>query len=200
MAFVGGYLRSPRVKCAIFAAVLVLILITISKSSQQPYGLLNPISIGGYAPFSNEKSTDEDVRKLTHKTQAHTFWERVFKIIKSNGLKLTSTEIDNAIIYTKDSGEKKMNTREVLLSKANISEKAYQEFKRKHVTLLEELPSDLSPTTYVLNSNGIVFVGGGKFSWLSYLSLLGLRETGSKLPVEIMMPTYSDYDAHIFRL
>jgi alpha 1,2-mannosyltransferase len=78
-----------------------------------------------------------------------------------------------------------------------MSEKAFKEFKETHKILLEELPSGSPTTTYNPGSIEILFIGGGRFSWLSYLSLLGLRETGSKLPVEVIMPTYFDYEEEI---
>lgn len=192
MVVMGSYLRSLRVRCAIFGAVLVLlILIIISETSEQYDSYLSPIPIKGYyRSFSNERYIDEDMRKCANKAEAHTFWDKVFKIISENRLNLTSAELDNAISYNKVSDKTKMNTKEVLLSKATISEKAFKEFKERHKLLLEELPSELPTTTYNLGSSGIVFIGGGRFSWLSYLSLLGLRETGSKLPVEVIMPTY----------
>ncbi|CUM49769.1 unnamed protein product [Debaryomyces tyrocola] len=195
MILVGSYLRSIRVKFTVFGAVLVLlILITISETWKYD-SYISPISIKGYyASISNEKFTDEDIRKFkADKTEAYTFWNKVFKIIRENRLHLNKSELRNAISYTKVSGKKITNTKEVLLSKAIISDKAFKELQVRHKNVLEELPSELPTTTYNLESNGIVFVGGGKFSWLSYLSLLSLRETGSKLPVEVIMPTYFDY-------
>ena len=44
------------------------------------------------------------------------------------------------------------------------------------------------------NTNGIVFIGGGKFSWLTLLSIENLRSTGSILPIEVMIPTIDDYE------
>ena len=46
----------------------------------------------------------------------------------------------------------------------------------------------------IINSKGIVMVGGGKFSWLALLSIHQLRQIGSKLPVEVFIPTIQDYD------
>lgn len=84
-----------------------------------------------------------------------------------------------------------------MLSKANISKETFNEFKQKHDSLLKELPPVISEVTYKPNSSGIIYVGGGKYSWLSYILLLALRETGSKLPVEIMLPTINDYEKEL---
>ena len=198
MVVMGSVLRSLKVRCTIFAAVLVVIFVIISETSEQYESTLSPISIKGYYnSFSNERYTDGDEQNHANKKEAFAFWDKVFKIMNENRLKLTNAELDNAISYNKVSGKSKINTKEALLSKATISEKAFKEFKEGHKGLLDELPSELPNTTYNLGSSGIVFVGGGKFSWLSYLSLLGLRDTGSKLPVEVVMPTYSDYKKEV---
>lgn len=195
MVLVGSYLRSVRVKCAIFGTVLVLLLFLTISETWKYDSYISPISIkGDYASISNVRFTDEDIRYFNaNKEEAYTFWDKVFKIIRENRLHLSRSELRNAISYTKVSGKKITNTKELLLSKAVISDKAFKEFQVRHKNVLKELPSWLPTTTYNVESNGIVFVGGGKFSWLSYLSLLGLRDTGSKLPVEVIMPTYLDY-------
>lgn len=42
--------------------------------------------------------------------------------------------------------------------------------------------------------NGIVYIGGGKYSWISFLSIVQLRKTGSKTPVEVFIPSIEEYD------
>ncbi|KAK6205429.1 mannosyltransferase putative-domain-containing protein [Scheffersomyces amazonensis] len=43
-------------------------------------------------------------------------------------------------------------------------------------------------------SAGYVLVGGGRYSWLSYLVIRQIRASGGKLPIELFIPTKSDYD------
>jgi alpha 1,2-mannosyltransferase len=45
-----------------------------------------------------------------------------------------------------------------------------------------------------IEGNGVVIVGGGKFSWLTLLNIHQLRKTGSNLPVEVYIPSPQDYD------
>lgn len=45
-----------------------------------------------------------------------------------------------------------------------------------------------------IKGKGIVMVGGYKFSWLSLLNIHQLRRRGSKLPVEVYIPTVEEYD------
>lgn len=42
--------------------------------------------------------------------------------------------------------------------------------------------------------DGIVYVGGGKYNWLSVLSIKLLRETGCKLPIEVVIPELDEYE------
>ncbi|ODQ81483.1 glycosyltransferase family 71 protein, partial [Babjeviella inositovora NRRL Y-12698] len=44
---------------------------------------------------------------------------------------------------------------------------------------------------------GIVYVGGGKFSWLDVISIQQLRRLGSTLPVEVFIPTEEEYEAEL---
>lgn len=184
-------------KFAFFGAILILLVfVIIHETSKETYSL-TPISLKSNWS-SNERNTVKDDENLNvNKIKAQIFWNNLFETISKNSLDLTKDEINNAITYTRDSERKETYTRDVLLSKATISDKAYNEFKTKHKRLLQEIPSEIPTTAYKPGSNGIVFVGGGRYSWLSYLSLLGLRETGSKLPVEIIMPKYVDYEEEI---
>ncbi|TID18630.1 hypothetical protein CANINC_003880 [Pichia inconspicua] len=45
-----------------------------------------------------------------------------------------------------------------------------------------------------IEGQGIVIVGGGKFSWLALLNIHQLRKTGSQLPVEVYIPLKNDFD------
>ncbi|KAG7662004.1 uncharacterized protein J8A68_004504 [[Candida] subhashii] len=56
------------------------------------------------------------------------------------------------------------------------------------------LPTDPEWESYQ-GSSGYVIVGGGQYSWLSYLVIKQLRKTGAKLPIELFIPTKSDFEA-----
>ena len=145
-----------------------------------------------YSSITSGESSDL-VEKLSHK-----FWNHTFTIMNNNGLDFNSNEIEGVIHYNdKSEQDLKTSSKDGLLSKAKISKETFKEFKQKHDSLLNELPPVISESTYKPNSSGIIYVGGGKYSWLSYISLLGLRETGSKLPVEIMLPTINDYEKEL---
>ncbi|ODV83755.1 glycosyltransferase family 71 protein [[Candida] arabinofermentans NRRL YB-2248] len=61
----------------------------------------------------------------------------------------------------------------------------------KHDSVVKGLPNTI-PTFY--KGNGYVVVGGGKYSWFSLLGIETLRKLGSKLPVEVILPSSQDYE------
>ena len=55
------------------------------------------------------------------------------------------------------------------------------------------LPTDGKWSSY-RGSKGYVFVGGGQYSWLAYLTIKQLRAVGSILPVEVFIPNKEEYE------
>lgn len=183
--------------------IIAVIFFTTRHTHKQGYKSLSE-TISKYEKFSpfNSQLDAKDSLDFNLKPNVgdyelkpqHEFWNSIFTILNKNRLDIAEDKIDSAIQYIDKSQQREGNSKDALLSKAYISEDVFNEFKNKHEQLLNELPPTLSDSTFKANTDGIVLVGGGRFSWLSYLSLLALREAGSKLPVEIMMPTYNDYE------
>jgi alpha 1,2-mannosyltransferase len=71
----------------------------------------------------------------------------------------------------------------------------YQELKISHKTFVDSIPETYELGTYA--GTGIVFIGGGKFSWLSLLSIENIRSVGSKLPIELIIPEKEDYEPQL---
>lgn len=61
-----------------------------------------------------------------------------------------------------------------------------------HSKILKNLPEKAPEGLYA--NDGIVYVGGGKFNWLTLLSVRALRASGCQLPVEILIPTLDEYE------
>lgn len=55
------------------------------------------------------------------------------------------------------------------------------------------MKSDLEWSSFE-GSKGIVIIGGGKYSWLSYLVIRQIRLTGSTLPIELFIPSKDEYE------
>ncbi|EGW32290.1 type II Golgi membrane protein [Spathaspora passalidarum NRRL Y-27907] len=141
---------------------------------------------------TNVNEEDDEASEIT--SSAHAFWKRIFNIFDQNKI-VISGDISQAIVYTeKDRQKQGAATREALLSRASIHLAVMEELIEKHSSISKQLPSKIAQSTYKKNSKGVVLIGGTKFSWLSYLAIVALRETGSKLPVELIMPTKNDFE------
>ncbi|ODV77799.1 glycosyltransferase family 71 protein [Suhomyces tanzawaensis NRRL Y-17324] len=127
---------------------------------------------------------------------SHDFWNRIFTIFDNNKFNISEAERADPISYIKQvyNGPGVPTSKHALMTKAHFTQDTYDELRLKHGAVLKQLPNGLHQSTYKKNSRGIVLIGGGWYSWLSYLSLVSLRETGSKLPVEFILPTFHDYE------
>lgn len=70
-----------------------------------------------------------------------------------------------------------------------------QDMKKSHANVVAGIPTDFPPDVY--KGTGIAFIGGNKFSWLSLLSIENLRQTGSTVPVELIIPFPEDYEVEL---
>ncbi|CCG23130.1 Mnn2 alpha-1,2-mannosyltransferase [Candida orthopsilosis Co 90-125] len=108
--------------------------------------------------------------------------------------------------------------KEYLENVLDISETTFEEMKASHTKYVNEripqllnegvvtfgkmVPSDPDWEIYE-GSSGYVLVGGGRYSWLSYLVIKQIRATGAQLPIELFLATEDDYEKsfceHILR-
>lgn len=65
----------------------------------------------------------------------------------------------------------------------------------KHKYVIDNLPEKAPPGLY--KGNGIVYVGGGKFNWLTLLSIKSLRAMGSKVAIEVLIPHIDEFEPHL---
>ena len=127
--------------------------------------------------------------------QTHDFWYKVFNTFKKNKFIFYSN--DKNMLHLKDKHEwayPKEYSERALLDRASMSVHYLNQMKERHLAVLDTLPDHIPQSSYVKGSKGIVYVGGRFYSWLTYLSIKMLRENGSKLPVEVVMPTIEDYE------
>ena len=148
--------------------------------------------------LDNDKGNGEtDTTTSNSMTTAHTFWKGIFDTFDKYKMDL-GQDPENAVSYVDKLKQKQgpLN-KEVLLSKAVVSSELMKHLKEKHSGVVEDLPSVMPGSVYNKGSKGVVIIGGGKFSWLAYLALVQLRNVGSKLPVEIVMPSRADYEKEL---
>lgn len=107
-----------------------------------------------------------------------------------NLIKVPTLGMDN--MYKSDKPNFSIN---YLKSIIKLNKLDVDELKTKHSRFVDfmknlKLPIDF----YKKNSNGIIYVGGGKFTWFALLSIRNVRQTGSNLPIELFIPTKDEYE------
>ncbi|ODV82991.1 hypothetical protein CANARDRAFT_19955 [[Candida] arabinofermentans NRRL YB-2248] len=86
-----------------------------------------------------------------------------------------------------------------LSSLLDINDDDIIELKSKHELFIKSI-SNLNMEIFgdekiqEIKGDGIVIVGGGKFTWLALLNIHQLRSTGCTLPVEVFLPIEVDYE------
>lgn len=164
-------------------------------------GLLFAFTV--YGPPPTSQATGNLVKPtvgLFHTKASHKFWNEVFAVFSNNELAYNEDQLRLFISYVPGEMQLKgdVKTKEVLLSMAEVSPDFVAELSEKHAKVLAELPKKFDSSTFKKGLYGAVVIGGGKYSWLSYLSVLALRDTGSTLPVQVVMPTYADFESEVF--
>ncbi|KAI5962410.1 uncharacterized protein KGF55_003486 [Candida pseudojiufengensis] len=100
--------------------------------------------------------------------------------------------------------------KEYLENVLDIPDQTFKELKQKHSEyvnhripeLIEEgiatfgnkVPQNKKEWDSYHGSSGYVLVGGGKYSWLSFLVIKQLRSVGSKLPIELFLSSEDEYE------
>lgn len=63
---------------------------------------------------------------------------------------------------------------------------------KSHQYVMKNLPEHAPKNFY--SGNGVVYVGGGKFNWLTLLSIKSMRAVGSEIPIEVLIPDLDEYE------
>lgn len=126
--------------------------------------------------------------------ELHKYWDKVFSIFDKNRFDLKLPPGEDFILYRSYDGAGTKNSKDALIHRGLISQQTHDEMAKKHTIVLKKLPKTLTEGAYVKDSRGVVILGGGIYSWMAYLSLLALRDTGSKLPFELVFPLIQEYE------
>ncbi|CAL1189551.1 unnamed protein product [Candida parapsilosis] len=94
-----------------------------------------------------------------------------------------------------------IRNRELLSTYITLNDMEMETLKNSHQvfinSLMKDWPEDLikfNKYNDFLKGDGIVYLAGGKYNQLALLSIKVLRENGSRLPVEVIIPKHEDYD------
>ncbi|KAM9938380.1 hypothetical protein OXX80_002109 [Metschnikowia pulcherrima] len=102
-------------------------------------------------------------------------------------------------------------SKEYLENVLDIPDTTVEKFKQSHHGVVHEYIPDLLQNAKVdtfgsirrtspdwnqyVTSKGYVLIGGGKYSWLSYLVIKQIRASGGVLPAEVFIPSQAEYEA-----
>ncbi|KAH3679543.1 hypothetical protein WICMUC_000876 [Wickerhamomyces mucosus] len=89
-------------------------------------------------------------------------------------------------------------SKEYLSNIVPLDDLTFKRLKQSHIAYLDDILND-KHTSFgnefkTPEGEGIVFVGGIKFSWLSLIVIEQLRNTGCKLPIEVFIGTENEYE------
>lgn len=188
-------LRGIRLKviCAILFPLLIISYHLFSRSAR-PARTSPPLvlPLGKRPTVSAHKHPHSSKLIPSH---SHAYWSKVFGIFEANAFNLSGEDLDKAISYNNvPPGQYIEGTKSHLRAMADVAPEFWPDFKVKHANVLSSLPKEIPTDLYEEGTRGIVVVGGGRFSWLAYLAIRSVRETGCDLPVEVLIPTAADYE------
>lgn len=123
-----------------------------------------------------------------------------FKLDSDNELdeKHPSLKLFNKEYGTSGKHDMSITDKETIVSKKFLSnslhlpDEMFEDLRKSHKTFVDNMIEAYSEGTY--KGDGILFIAGDKFSWLSLLGIENLRNTGSKLPIEVVIPQSYDYE------
>lgn len=147
---------------------------------------------------ANYLKTDPDYERLR---TVHAFHETIFTTLDQGKPDIppldsysTTERIYHARYNTLDeeNSEDPIFTKEYLGKFLQLSDEALAEMISSHKYVRDNLPNKAPKGLY--SGDGIVYVGGGGFNWLTLLSIKSLRSMGSTLPVEVLIPKLHEYE------
>ncbi|KAK6455602.1 mannosyltransferase putative-domain-containing protein [Scheffersomyces xylosifermentans] len=179
------------------------------KAGVPPRPLDNPID-GGNVPPSNPEALKghQAVAEAEPEPAPISNEELENYAIDGGSLKAKyKTEKAKELFSTHDSF---LFSKEYLENVLDISDKSFESLKASHEDYVEIqmnklidiyglntfgniLKTDSEWETYS-GSSGYVLVGGGRYSWLSYLVIRQIRATGAKKPIELFLSNEEEYE------
>ncbi|AWU74673.1 uncharacterized protein C5L36_0A12490 [Pichia kudriavzevii] len=144
--------------------------------------------------YINTLALEDD--KLVRRSQ---YFHKIFKLISkfkpilepldtylSDKISVQSVDGFDEPAFTKEQLEKYLvvNRKDVDDLQENLN------FYISNMTEIGEYPENI----YEKGTNGIVYVGGEKYSWLTLMSIMNIREVGSELPIEVLIPNREEYE------
>lgn len=148
--------------------------------------------------LESSKKVDPNENRLL---AGHVFYQSIFKVFyegKPKVEKLDKYLSDERIPrsrYTTGADDEILFNEEYLSRFLQLDEEELDSMTESHKYVVDNLPDKAPGGLY--SGNGIVYVGGGKFNWLTLLSIKSIRAMGSDLPIEVLIPTLDEYEPEL---
>lgn len=148
--------------------------------------------------LESSKKIDPNENRLL---AGHVFYQSIFKVFyegKPKVEKLDRYLSDERIPrsrYTTGSDDEILFNEEYLSRFLQLDQEELDSMTESHKYVVDNLPDKAPGGLY--SGNGIVYVGGGKFNWLTLLSIKSIRAMGSDLPIEVLIPTLDEYEPEL---
>ncbi len=211
--FLHGYKRLARRKeLVIVSAVLVIIILIIHFVSFKDYDQTIDSIKGNLPDLDKLKDKlpdlpdipDIDFPFFGNEDKSETFsskqqlFSKLFQIINEADPKiprLDTYKTDQRVKNIRfDEETDLVFTKEYLQGFLDVKPEEVEALQKSHSQVVANFPKHANQ---LYKGEGIVYVGGGKFNWLSLMSIRTLRNIGSTLPVEVLIPTNEDYEQEL---
>lgn len=123
------------------------------------------------------------------------FWSQIIKILLDNNIYDGINFEKDFLIRLNKNVNLDLYDMKSLISRSEI--RYFDIIKNKHKKFIKNIPKTIPTNIYNRGTSGIVLLGGGKFTWLSHIAIKTLRNFGSKLPIELLLPKKQDYKNEI---
>ncbi len=177
-----------------FGIVLTVLYFTTSKTTQSSF----------QAKFADFTGSNLDQGVVGGETKHQKGYNWVFKLVNDNipsvaplinyknGEKAKEKfATDDDFVYSKD----------YLSNLLEFDDVSFRRLKESHKSYLNDILADKHVSFHNDDSkpfgNGIVFVGGIKFSWLAFIGIQQLRTLGCNLPIEVFIGDESEYEEEL---
>lgn len=179
-----------------------------SKPAAKPFNPTQPRTSGAPFPVSPPSQAKlEHIQSYYNKPQnaaklalGHKFFGKILKELADAAPKTgpLSTYKNGKMVlerYVVNAKDEPVYTEDYLSGFLQLSDKELAAMTQSHSQVYKNVPEYAPDGLY--SGDGIVYVGGGKFNWLTLLSIRALRAQGCQLPVEVLIPTLDEYELEL---
>ncbi|EGW34206.1 uncharacterized protein SPAPADRAFT_70356 [Spathaspora passalidarum NRRL Y-27907] len=133
--------------------------------------------------------------------RGYTFFNSILQVLyngRPEVKKLDRYRTDDRIYharYDSSAKDEQVFSEEYLSSFLQLTTQELADMKKSHQYVVDNLPGKAPNQLY--HGNGIVYVGGGQFNWLTLLSIKTLRSIGCTLPIEVFIPKVDEFELEL---